>query len=100
MKRYEVRFSPSAESDLDSILLFIAADNPARALSFVEELGQRALDFLSGTPRATSSIGRYRYMVIGNYVMAFSVDEDAAIVRVQLVTDGHRNWHRLLDGLD
>lgn len=99
MKRYEVRFSASAESDLDSILLFIAADSPARAISFMDELRERAANFLAVTPWATSMIGRYRYMVIGNYVIVFSVEEEAGSVQVHLVTEGHRNWQRLLDGL-
>lgn len=99
MTRYEVSFSASADADFDSILFYIAADNPVRAISFVEELKQRAMDFLSATPNAGSSIGQFRYMVVGQYVIVYSVDDEASLVHVRLVTEGHRNWHRLLDDL-
>jgi plasmid stabilization system protein ParE len=100
VKRYEVRFSASAEADLDSILLYIAADNPVRAMSFVEELRERTIDFLSVAPNAATSIGRFKYVVFGRYVVAFTVDDAAAVVRVQMVTEGHRDWRRLLRDLE
>ncbi|MBX3531757.1 MAG: type II toxin-antitoxin system RelE/ParE family toxin [Rhizobiaceae bacterium] len=99
MKRYEVRFSSSAEADLDSILLYIAADNPVRAITFVEELRERTIDFLSVAPNAATSIGRFKYVVFGRYIVAYTVDDEAAVARVQLVTEGHRDWHRLLTHL-
>lgn len=99
MKRYEVRFSANAEADLDSILLYIAADNPVRAITFVDDLRRRAIDLLSVTPNAATPIGRFRYTVFGRYVIAFTVDEAARVARIQLVTEGHRNWHRLFDSL-
>ena len=40
-----------------------------------------------------------RVPLAGRYVAVYSVDEEALLVRVLLVTEGHRNWHRLLDDL-
>jgi toxin ParE1/3/4 len=34
----KLEFSPAAQSDLMDIAMFIAQDNPKRALTFVEEL--------------------------------------------------------------
>lgn len=36
-------------------------------------------------------------MVMGHYVVVYRVDGDAQIVTVLLVTEGHRNWRRLID---
>ncbi len=96
MRRYEVRFSDAAEAGLDAILNFIANDNPLRALTFVEELRQRTFDLLSVTPNASMRIGSFRFAVFGRYVVVFSVDDENGIVRVHLVTEGHRNWRRML----
>ena len=38
----KVVFSPAAKDDLMEIAIYIAQDNPARALSFVDELEARA----------------------------------------------------------
>lgn len=44
-----VRFSPAAQADLMDIALFIAQDNPTRALTFVDELENKC-DTLGGAP--------------------------------------------------
>jgi toxin ParE1/3/4 len=99
MTRYEVVFSSSADADLDSILFYIAADNPLRAIEFVEDLRQRVETFLSSTPKGGARIGRFRYLVIGRYVAVYSIDDEALRVNLLLITEGHRNWQRLLDDL-
>jgi toxin ParE1/3/4 len=48
-------FSPAAEADLLDIAIFIAQDNPARAVSFVDELESRC-ETLAGA----SGIGTVR----------------------------------------
>jgi len=96
--RYEVIFSATADADFDSILHHIAADNPSRAISFVDELRKRAVDFLSIMPRGGTAVGNHRYMAAGNYVVVYLVDEDAGVVTVAMVTEGHRNWRAMFDG--
>lgn len=98
MRRYEVTFTASADADFDSILFYIAADNPSRAIGFVEELRQRTIDRLSATPKAGPAIGRHRYMVVGSYVVVYLIDEETSLVRVVMVTEGHRNWRAMFDG--
>ena len=44
-----IAFSPAAETDLMDVAMFIAQDNPKRALSFVDEL-QAKCDALGGAP--------------------------------------------------
>lgn len=97
MTEYEVVFSADVDADFESILNYIAADNPYRAISFVDELQTRVHDLLSSQPNAGPRTGRYRYVPFGNYVVVYSVDIAAARVRVVLVSEGHRDWRRLLD---
>lgn len=92
MTAFHVEFADTADADFDAIQDYIAQDNPHRALTFVEELRGSAVRFLSTTPNAGSPIGRYRYHRKGNYVMVYEVDEARSLVRVVLVTEGHRNW--------
>jgi plasmid stabilization system protein ParE len=96
MKRYEVVFSPHVDTDFESILHYIAADNPAAAIRFVDALRARSIDFLSVTPNGGTRLGKVRYIAFGNYVVVYSVDTAALRVRVLLVTEGHRAWRRLL----
>ena len=37
----KVTFSPAAETDLTDVAIFIAQDNPARALTFVDQLEEK-----------------------------------------------------------
>jgi plasmid stabilization system protein ParE len=97
--RYDVTFTDSADADFDSILHYIAKDNPHRAISFVDELRQRSIDFLSTAPNAGTRVGSHRYFVFTRYVVVYSVDDDARQVRVLLVTEGHRDWRAILGDL-
>ena len=96
MLNYEVVISPNADADFDAIADYIAADSPIRSVSFVDQLRDRALKFLAAAPNGGSPIPPFRYAVFGNYVVAYSVDDEAARVRILLVSEGHRNWRRLL----
>ena len=97
MMPYKVSFSREANSDVDSILLYIAADSPATALSFVDRLESRIVGLLSLTPSAGKKIGQARYFSFYNYVVAYIVDDRASTVTVVLVTEGHRNWRADLE---
>lgn len=54
-----VTFSPAAEADLMDIATFIAQDNPARALTFVEKLEERcdALGRMPGIGTSRPELG-------------------------------------------
>ena len=98
MRRYEVIFSAGADADFDSILFHIAADSPLRAISYIDELRQRTVDFLSSTPKGGTAVGSHRYMVAGSYVVVYLIDESAGTVTVVMVTEGHRNWRPMFGG--
>jgi len=96
---YSVNFSPNAESDLAAIAEYIARDSPSRARSFVAELRDRLDRKLSTFPSSGVSVGTLRYTVFGNYVAIYRVNDANNAATILMVTEGHRNWHRLLDGL-
>ncbi len=100
MTGFVVEFTPFAEADFDAIQNYIAADNPFRALTFAEELRDAAVRFLSVTPHAGSKVGKLRYFSKRNYVLVYRVDDDRHLVQVLLISEGHRNWRRLLDDLE
>jgi plasmid stabilization system protein ParE len=64
---YRVYFTDQAQNDFHSIIDFIAADNPTRALSFVDELLDRSTMILSQFPNSGRTIGTARYIVLDNY---------------------------------
>lgn len=94
---YRVYFSRAAEDDFLSIIDFIAADNPDRALSFVDDLQRRAVEQLAAFPNSGRAYGSFRYLVLDNYVIAYDVDKMGRAVHVLLVSEGHRLWRELLD---
>lgn len=82
-----VVLTAEAAGDLDRIASYIAAENPARALSFVLELRQRC-EGLAHTPKAFPVLARYehsgvRRLVHGNYLIFYVVGEtDIAILHI------------------
>ena len=97
MTRYRVLFTVHAVADFDHIADFIAEDSPEKALSFVTELQKRAAALLSFNPKAGRSIGDHRLAVFGRYVVIYRIDDEERSVTVVIVTEGHRDWQRLLE---
>ena len=79
-------FTPSAEQDLEAIGDYIGADNPQRAISFMQELCEQcqriARNPLGYQPRPELAAG-LRSCAYGHYVIFFEVAaQEVAIVRV------------------
>lgn len=79
-----VHLSAEAAHDLEAIGDFIARDNPARALSFVQELRAKCLG-LGEMPERFPLVPRYeaaglRRRVHGNYLVLYRVEADKIVV--------------------
>jgi addiction module RelE/StbE family toxin len=75
-----VVITAAAKADLLAIRRYIEADNPTRAVSFVEELLNRCLA-LADTPRAYPLVPRYerfgiRRCVHGNYLIFYRLQPE------------------------
>lgn len=93
-----VALSAEAESDLEDIADFIARDNPARALSFVQELRASCRN-LADMPMGYPLVPRYekrgiRRRVHGNYQIFYRVDDEQ--VYVVRALHGARDYEALL----
>jgi toxin ParE1/3/4 len=76
--------TPAAEADLESIGDYIAAHNPARAVTFIRELRGQCLE-LGEMPEAFALVPRYerqgiRRRVFGNYLIFYRIDADRIVV--------------------
>lgn len=93
----DVRWSTSALDDLDRVLAYIAAGNPAAALEVIEKIeaaGQRLGNMATGRKGRVS--GTYEKPVHGlAYVIAYAIetrpDGMERIVILRLI-HGARNW--------
>jgi len=90
----------AAKADLLAIRRTIEADNPTRALSFVEELLDRCLA-LADIPRAYPLVPRYerfgiRRCVHGNYMILYRLQPEQ--IEVIHVVQGARDIEALLFG--
>ena len=94
---YNVTFTPNAVEDLISIVDYIAADSDTRARSFVAELREKIEWKLSLYPEAGMAIGELRFTVFARYVAVYQVQPATETVEVILITEGHRDWQRLLE---
>lgn len=79
-----VRIAAEAERDLEAIGDRIAADNPARALSFVSELRDKCLG-LADFPERFPRVSRYealgvRHRVHGSYLIFYRVQPGEVVV--------------------
>ena len=77
-------FSTQARADLAQIGDYIAQDNPARALTFVDELEARS-HLLTQNPLLYPVLPRYqssgiRRLVHGNYLMLYRVEANSVII--------------------
>jgi toxin ParE1/3/4 len=75
--RHDVLLTDAALADLSAIALHIASSNPARALSFIDEL-EAACQGLADTPERFAIVPRYEAMgvrrrVHGNYLIFYRV---------------------------
>jgi len=98
--KYTLRYIPSAQEDLLSILEFIAKDSPRRAVSFIDELDDRARHLelhpqLGRVPRHPKlrEFG-YRVLVVESYLVFYVIRERT--IEVHRVIHGSRNLDDLI----
>lgn len=86
------------EADLEAIADFIAQDNPARAVTFLQEIRAK-LYAIAKQPllyRLRPEIGEHaRMALVGRYIILFRITDEA--VRVERVVYGGRDILALLD---
>lgn len=95
-----VVITAAAKADLLAIRRYIEADNPTRAVSFVEELLDRCLA-LADTPRAYPLVPRYerfgiRRCVHGDHLIFYRLQPEQ--IEVIHVLQGARDIEALLFG--
>lgn len=93
-----VELSAQAERDLEHIGDWIARDNPARAVTFIEEI-QRACSDLTAFPERFPLVPRYenqgvRHRANGNYLIFYRVDPKRVVILH--VLHGARDYADLL----
>lgn len=79
-----IQFSSEAKSDLLQIAVFIAKDNPIRALSFTDELEQKCLD-IADMPKAFPMVSELveigiRRRIYQNYSIFFYVESEKIFI--------------------
>jgi len=104
MSRYRVDISAPAENDLWDIVRHISTQlmAPSSALNMIETFEQ-ALSGLSEMPQRCplvsderlSQMG-YRMLLVNNYIVFFSVDEEHKAVDVERILYGRRDWLSIL----
>lgn len=87
-----LEFSPAAEADLVEIASFIARDNVARAVTFIDELDASCAKLVdhphSGVVRSDLPTG-LRSKAHGSYVIFYSVLE--TVIRIERILHGARD---------
>lgn len=93
-----LELSPFIEGDLDEIAMYIAEDNPRRAVTFIREIQAKFAD-IQRTPllyHLRPEIGaEARLASLGNYAILFRVTAD--VVRIERVAYGGRDLPSVLD---
>ena len=81
MKRYRLR--PQAVADLEAIGDYIAADNPARAVAFVDEMLElcaRLAEYLRAYRRRDDLAPGLRQALHGRYLIFFTVGRSGVVI--------------------
>ncbi len=104
MAKYRVDVSEPAENDIKDIVRYIASQlsAPISALHMIELLEEAMVD-LSNMPQRCPLISDerlsqmgYRKLLVKNYVVFFSIDENNKVVNVERILYGRRDWLRIL----
>lgn len=95
-----VVLTAEAEADLEAIGDFIAADNPARAVTFVGELVSCCAR-IAEAPQACPLVPRYeqtgiRRRVFGRYLIFYRAREPAGCIDVLHILNGARDYETIL----
>ena len=88
----KLQFAPAAKADLFDIADYIARDNPARAVSFVEELKavcKRAAAFPEAAPSRPEIGPDIRVLSYAAYLVLYRVGADA--LRIERIVHGSRS---------
>jgi len=88
---YKLVWSPAARDDLHDIVIFIARDNPERAMSFGYELILHT-DRLPGSPEIGRMVPEYRNpnireLIFGPYRLVYRINHDRELCELARV------WH-------
>ena len=92
----ELRFSRRAERDLEDIADFIARENPARAVSYIQEVREhcrRLLMFPEAAPLRPELGEGVRLSVFGRYVILYLVHDE--VLEIRRVVHGARDLDRI-----
>jgi len=104
MKNYRVTFMDPAEEGLLEIAEYIALDNPARAISFIDELTGSLKKTLSVFPYSGKAYldikaDDIRVFPYGNYVGYYRVKEDELLVEVLFIFNAKQEVSELLQSI-
>ena len=81
-------FTRRAEDDLEAIGDYIAEDNPARAVSFVQEIRARCesiLDAPKGYPLSPHHGAAVRKVAFRRYLIFYTIDEAANVIILHIL---------------
>jgi toxin ParE1/3/4 len=97
--RYEIRYLPTAEADLEEIFDYIVRDNPSAAASMLEKfddaISQLADNAHLGVAPRDDRLRRlgYRMLIIGDYLVFYVVKSKT--VQIRRIIHGGRTYRFL-----
>lgn len=99
-KQFSVRYLPIAQDDLNNIFDWIAKDNTARALTFVEKIDKR-IGALSQSPNlrriprnAKLKEYGYRVLILDSYLVFYVIHDK--VIKIHRVIHASRNLDHLI----
>lgn len=104
MEKYKVYISEPAENDLRDIVRYISAQlsAPITALKMMDII-EEAISELSFMPQkcpfvVDERLARlgYHKLVVKNYIVFFTIDEELKVVDIERILYVRRNWRHIL----
>ncbi len=100
MAKYSAEYMPSADSDVDEIIDYLAERNVSAAKDFLDRLDERVeqlCDFPESAPvakdRQVAQKG-YRVLVIEGYLLFYLFKNE--VIYIMRVIDGRRNYSEFI----
>ncbi len=97
--KYKIEYTIFADSDTDEIIDFIAKDNPEKAIFFIDNLKTRINNTLGEFPKIGTDYKQFKHFSFDSYIVVYEIDESSKSVYINLITESHRHWKNILEGL-
>ena len=101
-KKYNIKYLPSAQQDLNEIISYLQTDSPEYGEKLIDKIDNeisqlKSFPYKGKTPEDENLKNkRYRMIIIDNYIIFYVIFENDETVEIRRIIHGKRRYKFLL----